>query len=166
MVWVGAQVNFDAAFHELMGHEGGYSNHPSDPGGETMWGVTAAVARANGYTGPMRDLPVDVAKAIYRKQYWDSVRAEDLPPALRYAVFDAAVNSGVRQAAIWLQRAVSVPEDGRIGPQTLFAARAGHPDSVSRRMLGFRLSAMTDMKGWPAFSRGWAKRIAALLMRG
>lgn len=161
---VGAEVNFDTAFHELLGHEGGYSNHPSDPGGETMWGVTVAVARANGYDGPMRSMPVDVAKAIYRKQYWDAVRADELPPAVRYAVFDAAVNSGVRQAAIWLQRAVGVAEDGRIGPQTLVAARAAHPDALSRRMLGFRLAAMTDMKGWPSFSRGWAKRIAALLI--
>lgn len=159
-------MTFDQAFHDLLGHEGGYSNHPNDPGGETMWGVTAAVARANGYTGPMRDLPVSVAQAIYRKQYWDAVRADELPPAVRYAVFDAAVNSGVRQAAIWLQRAVHVAEDGRIGPQTLIAARARHPDFVARRMLGFRLSAMTDMKGWPSFSRGWAKRIAALLTRG
>ncbi len=159
-------MNFDAAFHALLGHEGGYSNHPSDPGGETMWGVTIAVARANGYSGPMRDLPVDVAKAIYRRLYWDAARADDLPPAVRYAVFDAAVNSGVRQAAIWLQRAVGVSDDGRIGPQTLTAARAAHPDTLRRRMLGFRLSAMTDMKGWQAFSRGWAKRIAALLTEG
>lgn len=166
MVRLGAEVNFDQAFHELLGHEGGYSNHPSDPGGETMWGVTIAVARANGYTGPMRSMPVDVAKAIYRKQYWDAVRADDLPPAVRYAVFDAAVNSGVVQASKWLQRAVGVGEDGRIGPQTLTAARAAHPDNLRRRMLGFRLSAMTDMKGWQAFSRGWAKRIAALLTEG
>lgn len=156
-------MNFDTAFEELLGHEGAYSNHSSDPGGETMWGVTVAVARANGYAGPMRSMPVDVAKAIYRKHYWDSVRADELPPSVRYAVFDAAVNSGVRQAAIWLQRAVGVPEDGRIGPQTLIAARAAHPDTLRRRMLGFRLNAMTGMKAWQSFSRGWAKRIASLL---
>lgn len=157
-------MQFDAAFHHLLGHEGGYSNHAADPGGETMWGVTIAVARANGYTGPMRDLPVETAKAIYRKQYWDAVRADELPPAIRYAVFDAAVNSGVGQAAKWLQRAVGVSDDGRIGPTTLYAARAGHPDAVLRNMLGQRLNAMADMKGWPAFSRGWAKRIASLLV--
>lgn len=159
-------MNFDTAFHELLGHEGGYSNHPSDPGGETMWGVTIAVARANGYTGPMRDLPVDTAKAIYRKQYWDAVQADNLPPALRYAVFDAAVNSGVRQAAIWLQRAVGATEDGKIGPQTLAAIHQAHPDALRRRMLGHRLNAMTDMKGWPSFSRGWAKRVSSLLTMG
>ncbi len=157
-------MNFDQAFHQLLGHEGGYSNHPNDPGGETMWGVTAAVARANGYSGPMRDLPVAAAKAIYRKQYWDTVKADELPPSVRYAVFDAAVNSGVAQAARWLQRSLGVTEDGKLGPQSMAAANAANPDALRRRMLGFRLAAMTDMRGWPSFSRGWAKRVAALLI--
>lgn len=157
-------MNFDQAFHKLLGHEGGYSNHPNDPGGETMWGVTAAVARANGYSGPMRDLPVATAKAIYRKQYWDAAKIEDLPLSVRYAVFDAAVNSGVTQAVRWLQRALGVTEDGKFGSQTMWAANAANTDALRRRMLGFRLAAMTDMRGWPSFSRGWAKRVAALLI--
>lgn len=154
---------FDLAFDRLMGHEGGYSNHPDDPGGETMWGITAAVARENGYTGPMQMLPVDTAKAIYKKLYWDAVRADDLPPTIRYHVFDAAVNSGVGQAARWLQRAVGVPDDGRVGPITFNAARAALPDAVIRRMNANRLRFMTDLKNWPSFSRGWARRIADLL---
>ena len=156
-------MNFDQAFERLLGHEGAYSFHPDDPGGETMWGVTVAVARKNGYTGPMKSLPVDVAKAIYKKQYWDSVRADDLPPAIRYHVFDAAVNSGVGQAAKWLQRAVGVPDDGQVGPMTCNAARAAPPDAVIRRMNANRLRFMTDLKNWPSFSRGWARRIADLL---
>lgn len=159
-------MNFDQAFHHLLGHEGGYSNHPNDPGGETMWGVTIAVARANGYNGSMRDMPVATAKAIYRKQYWDSVRADELPPSVRYAVFDAAVNSGVGQAVRWLQRSLGVTEDGKLGPQSMAAANAANTDALRRRMLGFRLAAMTDMKGWPSFSRGWAKRVATLLIEG
>lgn len=159
-------MTFDEAFHELLGHEGGYSNHQADPGGETMWGVTISVARANGYKGPMRSMPVSVAKDIYRAQYWDAVRADDLPPPVRYAVFDAAVNSGVTQAARWLQRAAGAIEDGRIGLQTLAAVKAAQPENLVRRMIGFRLSAMTEMHGWQAFSRGWAKRIAALLTKG
>ncbi len=156
-------MNFDDAFHKLLGHEGGYVNHPNDPGGETNWGVTVAVARANGYTGPMKDMPVDVAKAVYRKQYWDAIRADELPPALRYAVFDAAVNSGNGQAIKWLQRAVGVEDDGRIGPATLTAARAAAPDFALRRMLALRLRFMTDLKVWPSFARGWSRRIADLL---
>lgn len=156
-------MNFDESFAQLLGTEGGYSNHPDDPGGETMWGVTATVARAAGYTGAMKDLPVDTAKAIYRKQYWDPVRADDLPSAIRYHVFDAAVNSGVMQAAKWLQGAIGVPADGHVGPVTFAAARAAPPDAVIRRMNGLRLKFMTDLKNWPSFSRGWARRIADLL---
>jgi lysozyme family protein len=156
-------VNFDEAFHHLLGHEGGYSNHEADPGGETMWGVTKVVARAHGYEGLMRDLPVDVAKAIYRKSYWDAVQAESLPPLLRYAVFDAAVNSGPGTAIRWLQQAVGATPDGILGPKTLAAINELNPEGILRRMLAKRLTAMTSMSGWPSFSRGWARRIATLL---
>ena len=156
-------MTFDDAFTKLMGHEGGFVDHPADPGGATNWGVTQRVARANGYTGDMRDFPQDAAKTIYRKAYWDSVRADELPGGLRYAVFDAAVNSGPTQAVKWLQRAVGAADDGRIGPQTLSMARAAQPDFAARRMLALRLRFMTDLKTWPHFSRGWARRVADLL---
>jgi lysozyme family protein len=156
-------MDFDSAFTQLLGHEGGYSNSPHDPGGETMWGVTKTVARENGYTGPMKDMPVDVAKAIYRKQYWVPAKCDQLPPILRYPVFDAAVNSGVRQSIRWLQRAARVTDDGIIGNQTLGAIALTDPNLLYRRMLGQRLNMMTELKHWDAFSRGWARRIAALL---
>lgn len=156
-------MNFDAAFHRLLGHEGGFVDHPSDPGGATNWGVTQAVARANGYTGHMRDFPVDMAKAIYWRQYWVPIKADDLPPAIRYAVFDAAVNSGANQAVKWLQRAIGVNDDGVVGPQTMTFARAANPDFVIRRMLGQRLEFMSDLKNWPTFGRGWARRVAEIL---
>lgn len=156
-------MNFDEAFHKLLGHEGGFSDHPNDTGKATMWGVTERVARADGYEGHMLNFPLDHAKRIYRKQYWDKIRAEELPPALRYAVFDAAVNSGPPQAIRWLQKAVGVAEDGIVGPQTLMAARAANPDFAIRRMLGIRLAFMASLGNWPAFSRGWARRIADVL---
>lgn len=156
-------MNFDEAFTRLLGHEGAYSFHKDDPGGETMWGITIAVARENGYTGAMKALPVDTAKTIYRAKYWHSVKADELSPAIRYHIFDAAVNSGVSQAVKWLQRSVGVADDGRIGPVTLNAARAAPPDAVIRKMNGHRLRFMTDLKVWSSFSRGWARRIADLL---
>jgi lysozyme family protein len=156
-------MNFDEAFHHLLGHEGGYSNHEDDPGGETMWGVTKVVARAHGYEGLMKDLPVGVAKAIYRKSYWDAVQAESLPSLLRYAVFDAAVNSGPGTSIKWLQEAVGATPDGILGPKTLAAINELDPSSTLRRMLAKRLAAMTSMSGWPSFSRGWTRRIATLL---
>lgn len=156
-------MTFDEAFHELLGHEGGYSDHESDPGKKTMWGVTERVAREAGYTGDMRNLPVDTAKKIYRAQYWDRIQADQLPDALRYPTFDAAVNSGVTQAVKWLQRAVGAVDDGRIGPETIRMANGSNPERAARRMLGRRLRFMTELSTWQAFSRGWAKRIASLL---
>lgn len=157
-------MNFDQAFDMLIGHEGSYSNNPADPGGETMWGVTLTVARASGYTGRMKDLPRDMAKAIYRAQYWDAVRADQLPDQVRFDVFDAAVNSGVKQAVKWLQRVVGVSEDGIIGPATLGAASVVG-ESIGRRYSGVRLKFMTDLPTWPSFGRGWARRIASNLTR-
>lgn len=156
-------MNFDQAFAALLQHEGGFSDHPADPGGKTRFGITEAVAREVGYRGDMRELPLDLAKRIYRDRYWDAVRAEELPEAIRYAVFDAAVNSGPRQAARWLQRAVGVRDDGIIGPITLGAVRAADPERVLRRMLAQRLRFMAGLSNWPAFGRGWARRIADLM---
>lgn len=159
-------MNFDQAFHQLLGHEGGFVDHPSDPGGATCWGVTERVARAYGYTGPMRSLPVEVAKAIYKRDYWNAVKADELPAAVRYSVFDAAVNSGVRQAVKWLQRALVVSDDGAIGPMTLAAAKTADGQALKSKMLGARLQFMTDLPTWPSFGRGWARRIAAQLVGG
>lgn len=157
-------MTFDDAFDRLLGHEGGYANDSRDPGQETMWGVTAKVARRNGYQGEMRYLPRDKAKQIYRDLYWAPIRADELPEALRFDVFDAAVNSGVEQAVKWLQRVVGVPADGAIGPQTL-AAVAKADALVPARFLGVRLQFMTDLPVWGAFGKGWSRRIAANLMR-
>lgn len=157
-------MNFDSAFDALIGHEGDYSFHPSDPGGETRFGVTARVARADGYQGAMRDLPRDRAKSIYRRQYWDAVQADQLPAALRFDVFDAAVNSGTKQAALWLQRTVGAQPDGVIGAKTIAAAR-GADAGAPARFNGARLQFMTDLPTWPSFGKGWARRIASNLQR-
>jgi len=155
-------MNFDQAFERLLGHEGAYVNNPKDPGGETMWGVTVDVARQHGYTGPMRDLPIDTAKAIYRKSYWAPVRADELPEGIRFDVFDAAVNHGPSQAAKWLQRAVGTTPDGVIGAVTVGAARAAGPQ-LGAHFNAQRLRFYTDLATWPSFGRGWARRVAANL---
>ena len=155
-------MNFDQAFERLLGHEGGYSNNPADPGGETMWGVTKVVARANGYTGPMRDMPVEVAKGIYRRTYWAPVRADELPERIRFDVFDAAVNHGVIQSAKWLQRAVGTNPDGVVGAVTVAAARAAGEMAVAR-FNGYRLQFYTDLPTWSTFGKGWSRRVASNL---
>lgn len=156
-------MDFDTAFRHLLGVEGGFVDHPSDPGGATRWGVTERVARANGYTGHMRDFPEMAAKHIYRKSYWDTVRADELPEAIRYPVFDAAVNSGPEQSIKWLQRSVGAKDDGALGPMTMAAVLKADPMVIKCRLLGQRLEFMASLTTWPAFGRGWARRIADLM---
>lgn len=157
-------MNFDQAFTRLLGHEGQFSNNRNDPGKATMWGVTEAVARANGYMGDMRDLPKDVAKQIYRKLYWDAPGIVNLPPDVQFDVFDGAVNSGPAQSIKWLQRAIGVVDDGIIGHITIKACGMLPAGIVAARYNGQRLKFMTSLKTWPVFGGGWARRIAANLM--
>ena len=157
-------MNFDQSFTRLLGHEGGFVDDPRDKGGATCWGVTEAVARVNGYTGAMRDLPQDTAKAIYKARYWDAIKADELPDSVRFDAFDSAVNSGVRTAIMWLQASAGVAVDGALGPVTLAAVNAAGPMAAAR-FNGARLDAMTNMSGWPVYSRGWARRVAANLMQ-
>jgi lysozyme family protein len=125
--------------------------------------VTEAVARAAIYSGDMRELPLNLAKTIYRSHYWDAVRGDELPEGVRYYAFDAAAASGVRQSVLWLQRALGVTADGVLGPVTLAAAHAANPDKLKARLLSQRLRFMAGLSNWPSFSRGWSRRVADLL---
>ena len=156
-------MNFDTALKHVLQVEGDYSDHPDDPGGKTRFGITEAVARRAGYRGDMRELPLDLAKRIYREEYWNAVRADDLPAGIRSCMMDAAVNSGPGQAIRWLQRAVGAADDGVLGPRTLAAVGALSADSVRMKLLAQRLRFMAGLPNWPAFSRGWARRICDLL---
>lgn len=157
-------MTFDEAFTLLLGYEGGFSDHKADPGGKTQFGITEAVARAHGFTGDMRTLTRDEAKRIYRADYWEPVRADELPQQVRFDVFDGAVNSGVKQSVKWLQMAAGATADGVIGPKTLAAINAQTPDRVAKRYNGYRLRFMKNLSNWPSFSRGWADRIASNLL--
>lgn len=158
-------MKFDDAFDALMEHEGGYSDHAADPGGKTMYGVTEAVAREVGYRGDMRDLPLDLAKRIARERYWLPAGCEEWPEAIRFDVFDVAYNSGVKTAIKMVQRAAFAEADGVLGPKTRLAVRAIDPLVLLARINGARLAFLADLPTWPAFGRGWARRIAANLTR-
>jgi len=128
-------MSFKSAFERTVGIEGGYSNNPLDRGGETKFGITIAVARAFGYKGNMRDLPLETAQAIYRTNYWDALKLnqiDSLSPAVAEELFDTAVNCGVYFAAESLQRALNalnrqqedykdLPVDGVLGNETVAA---------------------------------------------
>jgi lysozyme family protein len=157
-------MNFEKAFDILLSHEGGFVNHPKDPGGATRYGVTQRVARKHGYQGDMRELPLSEAKRIARAAYWDEVKADFMPDSIRFDLFDGAYNSGPVQATKWLQRAAAVDDDGIIGPKTLAAVRATDPQKLAKRYNGFRLMFLTDLGTWPTFGRGWARRVAHNLL--
>lgn len=153
-------MNFDLAFEKLIGHEGGYVNDARDPGGETKFGISKRSYPAEDIAG----MTLMRARELYRRDFWDAVRADEMPDAIRFDLFDAAVNSGVRQSIRWLQRSANVIDDGVIGPKTLLAVRIADPQRLSRRFNGHRLQFMAGLGGWSRFGRGWARRIAANLM--
>lgn len=156
---------FERAMKLLAVHEGGYVNHPDDPGGPTNMGVTKetydAWRHARGLpAAPVGGISEDEVTAIYRAQYWDAVRADDLPPGVGYAVFDGAVNSGPAQAAKWLQRAVGAEADGVVGVQTLAATRAASPTETVERVCDQRLKFMRRLKHYSTFKNGWKRRVS------
>lgn len=156
--------SFDDAFDTLIGNEGGYSNNPADPGGETMWGTTQRVARAYGYAGAMRDLPRDTAKVIAKKLYWDPLRLDELDARVAFQIFDANYNGG--HPVIWMQGAAGAKVDGLMGPGTIAAAQAVDPLRFMLRWNALRLNYFTSLKTWLDFGKGWARRIANNLMKG
>ncbi len=155
-------MNFDDAFTALIGNEGGYSNNPADPGGETMWGVTKRVAVANGYTGDMKSMSIDTAKVIAKVEYWDKYQCDQFNPDVAFEVFDCAYNGG--HPAQWLQQAAGVTADGVIGAATIAAVRGTDPDKLIMRFSAYRLKYLAALQAWPTFGRGWANRIADNLL--
>lgn len=155
--------SFDTAFERLIGHEGGYVNHPKDPGAATNWGITQRTARAHGYNGDMRTLSRDQARAIYKVSYWDRARADEYDFAIGFQLFDAAVNHGIGNAVRFLQRAAGVADDGIVGPVTLKAIKAMSVTDVLARFQAERLEFYTKLSTWPTFGRGWARRVAGNL---
>lgn len=156
-------LTFDESFDRLMGHEGGYVNHPDDPGGETMWGITKRVALANGYSGAMRELPRDVAKKIARAAYWDRAGCGQYHEAIAYQVMDAAYNHGIETAIRFLQRAVGVADDGVVGPHTLAVIQQRSIAEILTLFNAERLDFYTRLSSWLVFGKGWARRIVGNL---
>lgn len=154
-------MTFDKAFELLIGHEGGYVNHPADPGGETKYGVSKRAYP----TEDIKNLTLDRAKLIYARDYWEAAGCNEWPEAIRFDVFDVAVNSGVGTAIKMVQRACFAEVDGKLGPKTRLAVKAMNPLVLLARINGARLEYMTDLPTWSTFGRGWAKRIAANLTR-
>jgi lysozyme family protein len=152
-------MNFEQAFERLIGHEGGYVNHPSDPGGETKYGISRRAYPGEDIAG----MTLERARQLYARDYWGPAGCDAVPPGIKFDLFDMAVNSGVKAAVRTLQRAVGETADGIMGPRTLQAVQSMRPERLVARFSGHRLELLADLPTWPAFGRGWARRLASNL---
>ena len=159
-------LTFQQIFDRLIGHEGGYVDDPRDPGGETNWGVTKRTAQANGYTGNMKTMTRQQAYEIYRRAFWVRYNCEQMPDAVAYQFFDAAVNHGFGNASRMLQRAVGVLDDGIIGKYSLEAINRNPISDTLMVLNGERLNFYTRLKNFDRFGKGWVNRVAQNLKYG
>lgn len=152
--------SYNLALKAVLEFEGGYVNHPKDPGGKTYKGVTQRTYDSfrKGRTQDVRKMSEDELKAIYRNLYWNKVQGDLLPVGVDLAVFDFAVNSGVSRAAKVLQGLVGVPMDGVIGPQTIKAAQ-DHQFGLVDKLCDSRMAFLRSLKTFPTFGRGWTNRV-------
>ena len=161
------KANFDKCLEMLLHHEGGYVWHPEDPGGETNLGVTRAVYEQwvgrQVMDGEMKTLTPDDVAPIYKKNYWEKVRGDDLPAGLDWAAFDWAVNSGAGRPAKAIQRCVGATQDGAIGPKTLAAIANKEPDKIIEYVHDIRQKFYERLKTFKTFGRGWTRRNAETL---
>ena len=155
--------NFEPALAALLKHEGGYVNHPKDPGGMTNLGVTKRVWEA--YIGKevteddMRNLTPYVVAPLYKTRYWDAVKGDELPAGVDMCVFDCAVNSGAGRAVRLLQKTVGVKDDGMIGPATLNAVRSKAVQDVIERFSDHRQKFLESLPTFGDFGKGWTRRV-------
>jgi lysozyme family protein len=156
-------ARFERCLAEVLKHEGGWADHPRDPGGATMKGVTIAVFRE--FKGrpvtkaELRRISDADLKAIYRGGYWDKVRGDDLPAGVDLMTFDLAVNSGPARAAKFLQAAVNAEPDGVIGPATLANAAALPAAEIVLRLRNRRERFFRSLSTFDTFGRGWLRRL-------
>jgi lysozyme family protein len=160
------KANFEPALKAILHHEGGFVNHPDDPGGMTNLGVTKKVWEE--WLGhevdekAMRSLTPERVTLLYKAKYWDKIKGDALPDGVDYVVFDAAVNSGPGRAVKWLQACVGVEQDGGIGPKTLAAVAKVDPKVLVEDYAKRRLSFLMDLPHWGTFGKGWSRRVAEM----
>ncbi len=159
---------FNSCLEIILHHEGGYVNHPADPGGETNLGVTKRVYEAyckkNGLRAKsMKSLEITDVAPIYKTEYWDRVKGDDMPRALALCVFDFGVNAGTGRAAKYLQGMIGTKKDGGIGPNTLKKLdeyiREHGVDGAVRNYQSLRQKYYEKLKTFKTFGRGWTRRV-------
>jgi lysozyme family protein len=158
---------FDQALKVILHHEGGYVNHPKDPGGITNLGVTKntweAWTKKPATAADMRALNVADVAPLYRARYWDLLKCDQIPAGLALCVFDFGVNAGPARAARYLQQMVGAGADGKIGPASIAAVKAaverdGEAEAV-RRYQQMRRGYYRQLSTFNTFGRGWLRRV-------
>lgn len=160
-------MEFDEAFLRVVEHEGGWSRDPTDAanwtggalGSGELRGTRYGVSAAQYPDLDIEHLALGAARDIYRRDYWDRCRCDQLPAWIRLHVFDAAVNSGVFVASMWLQRAAGVTADGIIGARTIATVRSADPWRAIALLTAYRLEHITHARSWAHHGRGWVRRV-------
>jgi lysozyme family protein len=156
--------SYDMALARVLAHEGGYTNHPSDPGGPTNFGITIhdyhRYIKSNGTASDVRDMKLADAAKIYRARYWDALRCDELPAGLDYALFDYGVNSGTGRAAKVMQRLLGQTPTGAMTDAAIAGIRDASPSALIARLCDERLAFLKALKTWPVFGAGWGRRVA------
>jgi len=149
----------------MLASEGGYVNHPSDPGGRTNLGVTQAtwenwIGRQSDES-EMRSLTSDKVEPMYRKKYWDAVRGDEIQNGgVAYLLFDFAVNAGVGRSIKTLQTSIGVTADGAFGPITMAAVQATDPVELIERFSQAKEDFYRSLNTFDVFGKGWLNRVA------
>lgn len=146
---------WNTAINHTLELEGGYVNDPKDSGGETKYGISKTAYPNE----DIANLTLDRAKEIYHRDYWDRCKCDNIPDALSVAVFDFAVNSGVKTAIKKLQIALGVKADGIIGNQTLGACNRLPVKKVLEDYMDLRLDYLMSLPKWKYYGNGWGKRV-------
>lgn len=161
-------LTFETAFDRLIGHEGNFTEDPKDRGNWTTGVIGKGQCKGTKYgisamTYPdldIRNLTLDQAKAIYKRDWWDRINADDLHSAIVFQVWDFAVNAGMGTAKRKLQKAVNVAEDGIIGPMTIKAIKKVDLNDVLMKFNAAKLKHYTSLSTWQRYGKGWTNRTA------
>lgn len=145
---------FDTAFDRLLGHEGGYVNHPKDPGGETNWGIS----KRSYPNVDIKNMTREQAAHIYLRDFWQPLG--DAPAAVKFQAFDFAVNSGIQTAIRKLQAAIGVADDGHWGAISAAKLASMEVNDVLLRYMAQRLRFWVKCSAWPTMGAGWVNRAA------
>lgn len=155
-----SEAAFQKALNFTLKHEGGYVNHSKDPGGETKFGISkASYPREN-----IKDLTKERAAELYRKDYWNKMKASDMPEPIAMLAFDMAINHGVSRATKMIQKVVGAKTDGIVGKKTLKKISQSfnnNPISLIDRIVEGRRDFYRSLRTYETFGRGWDARAIA-----